>query len=190
MQDSINEQIRKQNNKESEISFDNLREIDFSSLKLDNTYQNLSLNTAGKEYNKMISTGVKVLAATAAVVAIVSTAGAAGVAGAAASGSAALEIADTATDLGNMASNAKSMNRMQKLGTKINKLREHISEGENQLKTIEESNQAYGEKFGTEQGIVESIVSWATDSMLGKPQRKKEFLLYSVRKSYQRSINN
>ncbi|MGV4430420.1 dynamin family protein, partial [Ornithobacterium rhinotracheale] len=173
VQDSINEQIRKQNNKESEISFDNLREIDFSSLKLDNTYQNLSLNTAGKEYNKMISTGVKVLAATAAVVAIVSTAGAAGVAGAAASGSAALEIADTATDLGNMASNAKSMNRMQKLGTKINKLREHISEGENQLKTIEESNQAYGEKFGTEQGIVESIVSWATDSMLGKPQRKK-----------------
>jgi hypothetical protein len=129
-------------------------DIDLSNYAINGLSYNLNLNEVGHEYDGVISTGVKVVAAVAAVAAVASTGGGAlaAEAGTAATVSTATSIADTVTDIG-------SMIYTEKL----------ISSNENQCN---------GQVVESKKGIIESIVGAVTDKTLGKPQRQRKLHEY------------
>ena len=79
----LQEKARSRKNTENGIFLRSLEEMDISSYSISGLNYNLDLNSAGHQYDGMISTGVKVAAAVGAVVAVASTGGGAAVAAAA-----------------------------------------------------------------------------------------------------------
>ena len=157
---------------ESEIPVDSLMSIDLSEIQISGLNYNLDLNSMGHEYDGMIKTGVIAVAAVATVAAAVATAGAAGTAGAAAAGtvgtagaagtvattvaaSKAVDIVDTATDVGSIIYTRKMMKR-------IAKTEEFAGKAVDKYNKIEKAD---------EKGILSSMVGFATERLLSKPQR-------------------
>lgn len=157
---------------ESEIPVDSLMSIDLSEIQISGLNYNLDLNSMGHEYDGMIKTGVIAVAAVATVAAAVATAGAAGTAGAAAAGtvgtagaagtvattvaaSKAVDIVDTATDVGSIIYTRKMMKR-------IAKTEEFAGKAVDKYNKIEKADK---------KGILSSMVGFSTERLLSKPQR-------------------
>lgn len=157
---------------ESEIPVDSLMSIDLSEIQISGLNYNLDLNSMGHEYDGMIKTGVIAVAAVATVAAAVATAGAAGTAGAAAAGtvgtagaagtvattvaaSKAVDIVDTATDVGSIIYTRKMMKR-------IAKTEEFAVKAVDKYNKIEKADK---------KGILSSMVGFSTERLLSKPQR-------------------
>lgn len=170
---------------DSEIPVESLMSIDLSGVQISGLSYDLDLNSMGHEYDGMIKTGVIAVAAVAAVAATVATAGAAGAAGAAtaagaegaagaagAAGTAgaasaagtvattvaaskAVDIVDTATDVGSIIYTRKMMKR-------IAKTEEFAGKAVDKYNKIEKADK---------KGILSSMVGFATERLLSKPQR-------------------
>lgn len=174
---------------DSEIPVESLMSIDLSGIQISGLNYNLDLNSMGHEYDGMIKTGVIAVAAVATVAAAVATAGAAGAAAgaagtagtagtagaagtAAAAGTAgtagaagtvattvaaskAVDIVDTATDVGSIIYTRKMMKR-------IAKTEEFACKAVDKYNKIEKAD---------EKGILSSMVGFATERLLSKPQR-------------------
>lgn len=171
---------------DSEIPVESLMSIDLSGIQISGLNYNLDLNSMGHEYDGMIKTGVIAVAAVATVAAAVATAGAAGAAAgaagtagtagaagtAAAAGTAgtagaagtvattvaaskAVDIIDTATDVGSIIYTRKMMKR-------IAKAEEFAGKAVDKYNKIEKAD---------EKGILSSMVGFATERLLSKPQR-------------------
>lgn len=171
---------------DSEIPVESLMSIDLSGIQISGLNYNLDLNSMGHEYDSMIKTGVIAVAAVATVAAAVATAGAAGAAAgaagtagtagaagtAAAAGTAgtagaagtvattvaaskAVDIIDTATDVGSIIYTRKMMKR-------IAKAEEFAGKAVDKYNKIEKAD---------EKGILSSMVGFATERLLSKPQR-------------------
>lgn len=166
---------------ESEIPVESLMSIDLSEIQISGLNYNLDLNSMGHEYDGIIKTGVIAVAAVATVAAAVATAGAtagaagaagtAGTAGAAAgtagtagaagtvattvAASKAVDIIDTATDVGSIIYTRKMMKR-------IAKTEEFAGKAVDKYNKIEKAD---------EKGILSSMVGFATERLLSKPQR-------------------
>ena len=173
---------------DSEIPVESLMSIDLSGIQISGLNYNLDLNSMGHEYDGIIKTGVIAVAAVATVAAAVATAGAAGAAagaagtagtagtagaaGAAAAGTAgtagaagtvattvaaskAVDIVDTATDVGSIIYTRKMMKR-------IAKTEEFAGKAVDKYNKIEKADK---------KGILSSMVGFATERLLSKPQR-------------------
>lgn len=145
---------------ESEIPVDSLMSIDLSEIQISGLNYNLDLNSMGHEYDGMIKTGVIAVAAVATVAAAVATAGAAaaGAAGTVATtvaASKAVDIVDTATDVGSIIYTRKMMKR-------IAKTEEFAGKAVDKYNKIEKADK---------KGILSSMVGFATERLLSKPQR-------------------
>ena len=171
---------------DSEIPVESLMSIDLSGVQISGLSYDLDLNSMGHEYDGIIKTGVIAVAAVATVAAAVATArtagaaaGAAGTAGtagaagtAAAAGTAgtagaagtvattvaaskAVDIVDTATDVGSIIYTRKMMKR-------IAKTEEFAGKAVDKYNKIEKAD---------EKGILSSMVGFATERLLSKPQR-------------------
>ena len=168
---------------DSEIPVESLMSIDLSGVQISGLNYNLDLNSMGHEYDGIIKTGVIAVAAVATVAAAVATAGAAGAAAgaagtaggagtAAAAGTAgtagaagtvattvaaskAVDIVDTATDVGSIIYTRKMMKR-------IAKTEEFAGKAVDKYNKIEKADK---------KGILSSMVGFATERLLSKPQR-------------------
>ena len=163
---------------DSEIPVESLMSVDLSGIQISGLNYNLDLNSMGHEYDGIIKTGVIAVAAVATVAAAVATAGAAGAAagatgtaGAAAgtagtagaagtvattvAASKAVDIIDTATDVGSIIYTRKMMKR-------IAKAEEFAGKAVDKYNKIEKAD---------EKGILSSMVGFATERLLSKPQR-------------------
>lgn len=171
-----------------EIPVESLMSIDLSGVQISGLSYDLDLNSMGHEYDGIIKTGVIAVAAvaTVAAAAAVATAGA-GAAAAAAAGTAgttgaagtaaaagtagtagaagtvattvaaskAVDIVDTATDVGSIIYARKMMKR-------IAKTEEFAGKAVDKYNKIEKAD---------EKGILSSMVGFATERLLSKPQR-------------------
>ena len=163
---------------DSEIPVESLMSIDLSEIQISGLNYNLDLNSMGHEYDGIIKTGVIAVAAVATVAAAVATAGAAGAAAGAAgtagaaagtagtagaagtvattvAASKAVDIIDTATDVGSIIYTRKMMKR-------IAKTEEFAGKAVDKYNKIEKAD---------EKGILSSMVGFATEKLLSKPQR-------------------
>ena len=176
---------------DSEIPVESLMSIDLSGVQISGLSYDLDLNSMGHEYDGMIKTGVIAVAAVAAVAATVATAGAAsaataagaegaagaaGAAGTAGAASAAgtagaasaagtvattvaaskaVDIVDTATDVGSIIYTRKMMKR-------IAKTEEFAGKAVDKYNKIEKADK---------KAILSSMVGFATERLLSKPQR-------------------
>ena len=166
----LQEKARSRKNTENGISLRSLEEMDLSSYSISGLNYNLDLNSAGHQYDGMISTGVKVAAAVGAVVAVASTGGGAAVA-AAATVDNAIDIADTVSDVGSSVSNNRMVDRIEKVVSIAGKASDNFD-------AIDGYNQRAGQQVGANRGIVESMVGFVTDKTWGKPQRKRAIRNY------------
>ena len=169
------------------MAWSSLQNIDMSQLAISGLTFDLDLDAIGHEYDGAIATGVKVAAAAAAVAAVVATAGgAAGAVGAAgtaaeAGGAAAadmalstggmLEVADIATDVGSIVSNQRHISRVQQAVAFVGKASE-------QYGNIDQMNVNAGQQVGANKGLIEGMVGFVTDKMMGKPQRRRAIREY------------
>ena len=166
---------------DSEIPVESLMSVDLSGIQISGLNYNLDLNSMGHEYDGIIKTGVIAVAAVATVAAAVATAGAAGAAAGAAgtagtagaaagtagtagaagtvattvAASKAVDIVDTATDVGSIIYTRKMMKR-------IAKTEEFAGKAVDKYNKIEKAD---------EKGILSSMVGFATEKLLSKPQR-------------------
>lgn len=166
----LQEKARSRKNTENGITLRSLEEMDLSSYSISGLNYNLDLNSAGHQYDGMISTGVKVAAAVGAVVAVASTGGGAAVA-AAATVDNAIDIADTVSDVGSIVSNNRMVGRIEKVVSIAGKASDNFD-------AIDGYNQRAGQQVGANRGIVESMVGFVTDKTWGKPQRKRAIRNY------------
>lgn len=147
-----------------------LESIDLSDMNINGISYNLNLNEIGHEYDKKIATGLKIAAAAGVVIA---TAGAgSGVVGAAAGEEAVslLEVADVVTDIADTVTDVGSIVNKRN-GVQI--VQQFVTDTQEQFNSIEQAQQGIGQQFGSDKGIVESIVGLVTDSTMGKPQRRR-----------------
>lgn len=155
------------------LPLQSLEAIDMTDMSINGISYNLNLNEVGHEYDKQIATGVKIAAAVGVVAA---TAGAASGAvgeiavGEAASAASLLDAVDTITDVADTVSDVGSIisNR-----NNVRVIQNFVSQTQNEYDSIEQTQQGIGQRFGTDKGIVESLVGFVTDSTMGKPQRRR-----------------
>lgn len=172
IQEILTQKARDRKGTEESISLHSLEEMDISNLSISNISYNLDLNSLGHQYDSMISTGVKVVGVVAAVAgAAAYAAPLIGEVGGAASISTAANIADTATDVGSIVSNRKTVGR-------IERAMNFAERAGVQYNKIDNFNQQAGQRVGCSKGIVESLVGFVTDKTMGKPQRRRAIRNY------------
>lgn len=167
IQEILTQKARDRKGTEESISLHSLEEMDISNLSISNISYNLDLNSLGHQYDSIISTGVKVVGVAAAVAgAAVYAAPLVGEMGTAMAIDTAVNIADTATDVGSIVSNRKTVGRIERAM--------NIAERAGvQYNKIDNFNQQAGQRVGCSKGIVESLVGFVTDKTMGKPQRRR-----------------
>lgn len=167
IQEILTQKARDRKGTEESISLHSLEEMDISNLSISNISYNLDLNSLGHQYDSIISTGVKVVGVVAAVAgAAVYAAPLVGEMGTAMAIDTAANIADTATDVGSIVSNRKTVGRIERAM--------NIAERAGvQYNKIDNFNQQAGQQVGCSKGIVESLVGFVTDKTMGKPQRRR-----------------
>lgn len=167
IQEILTQKARDRKGTEESISLHSLEEMDISNLSISNISYNLDLNSLGHQYDSIISTGVKVVGVAVAVAgAAVYAAPLVGEMGTAMAIDTAANIADTATDVGSIVSNRKTVGRIERAM--------NIAERAGvQYNKIDNFNQQAGQQVGCSKGIVESLVGFVTDKTMGKPQRRR-----------------
>ena len=166
----LQEKAKSRRNTEEGISLRSLKEMDMSSYAISGLNYNLDLNSAGHQYDGWISTGIKAAAAVGAVVTVAFSGAGAAVAKAATVDNA-IDIADTVSDVGSIISNNRTANRIEKVVSIAGKAGDKFD-------AIEGYNQRTGQQVGANKGIVESMVGFVTDKLVGKPQRKRAIRNY------------
>lgn len=163
---------RNRKSSEEAVPLQFLESFDLSSVSVPELSYDLNLASLGHKHDKLI--GYAAMAAAAA--ATVWIAGPALVSGAATGRGAAqlaggmvskvgkkdaLEVVDIATDVVNIQSNARTVNRIRNIAQKT--------------ATIDRTMQNFTPQ---QRGMLETSVGWVTDKLVGKPQRKKAIHLY------------
>lgn len=179
IQSVVGHKIQESQGTENEIPLESLSMLDLSNYQILGLSYDMDLDSMGHEYDKAIRNGLVLAAAAAAAVA---TAGLAAPAGAAGAGTAAttgataagsatatgtavvttstvINAADTVTDIGSMYYNRKMMKR-------IDDAKKFAGKTSEQYGKINKADNKKG-------GLVTSIVGFATDKLLSKPQRAK-----------------
>lgn len=154
------------------IDLSGIDNIDMSKLNISGLSYNLDLNTAGHEYDRYISNGLKVAAAVGIVVATAGLAApeaaAVGTAEAAGAVGTAAETAGAVTTVAEVASDATSIVLSSKLIKAMNK----AQKVEKAYEQVDKTEQAISKKNNSN-GLVTSMVGFVTDKTMGKPQRRK-----------------
>ena len=167
IQSLLREKARSVRGTDNEIPLNSLEELDMADVQVQGLSYNLDLNTMGHEYDGAIKVGVIAAAAVGAVAIAASTVGAAG----AVAADTAIELADTATDVGSMISTTKAVSRIEKAERLVTNAAEKYA-------TVETTNQNVGQQMGSDKGMIDSLVGFATDKMMGKPQRARAIRNY------------
>lgn len=149
---------------DNEIPLNSLEELDMSDVQTQGLSYNLDLNTMGHEFDGAIKVGVIAAAAVGVAALTVSTGGTAGA-------ETAIELADTAADVGSMISTTKAVSRIEKVERLVTNAAEKYA-------TVEVTNQNVGQQMGSDKGMIDSLVGFATDKMMGKPQRARAIRNY------------
>lgn len=161
-----------------------LESIDLSDMTVNGLSYNLNLNEIGHEYDKKIATGLKIAAAAGVVIA---TAGA-GSGALVGEGASMLEVADVVTDIADTVSDVGSI-VSKRNGVQI--VQQFVSQTQEQYNGIDQAQLGMGQQFGSDKGIVESVVGLVTDSTMGKPQRRRaihEYLDNSLLPSFKAEL--
>lgn len=167
IQSLLREKARSVRGTDNEIPLNSLEELDMADVQVQGLSYNLDLNTMGHEYDGAIKVGVIAAAAVGAVAIAASTVGAAG----AVAADTAIELADTATDVGSMISTTKAVSRIEKAERLVTNAAEKYA-------TVETTSQNVGQQMGSDKGMIDSLVGFATDKMMGKPQRARAIRNY------------
>lgn len=149
VRDLLREKAKERKNSDSEVNLRSLQDVDLSSYSVNGLTYNLSLNNLGHEYDGAIATGVKVVGTIAAVAVAAPVIGGAAVETVAAE--TALDVADTASDIGSIISNQRTTAMLKN----------------NNQQTITNSQNT------SSKGIVESMVGFVTERAMAKPQRRR-----------------
>lgn len=167
IQSLLREKARNVRGTDNEIPLNSLEELDMADVQVQGLSYNLDLNTMGHEYDGAIKVGVIAAAAVGAVAIAASTVGAAG----AAAADSAIELADTAADVGSIITTTKAV-------SKIEKAERFVAGAAEKYATVETTNQNVGQQMGSDKGMIDSLVGFATDKMMGKPQRTRAIRNY------------
>lgn len=167
IQSLLREKARSVRGTDNEIPLNSLEELDMADVQVQGLSYNLDLNTMGHEYDGAIKVGVIAAAAVGAVAIAASTVGAAG----AAAADSAIELADTAADVGSIITTTKAV-------SKIEKAERFVAGAAEKYATVEMTNQNVGQQMGRDKGMIDSLVGFATDKMMGKPQRARAIRNY------------
>lgn len=167
IQSLLREKARSVRGTDNEIPLNSLEELDMADVQVQGLSYNLDLNTMGHEYDGAIKVGVIAAAAVGAVAIAASTVGAAG----AAAADSAIELADTAADVGSIITTTKA-------ASKIEKAERFVASAAEKYATVETTNQNVGQQMGRDKGMIDSLVGFATDKMMGKPQRARAIRNY------------
>lgn len=167
IQSLLREKARSVRGTDNEIPLNSLEELDMADVQVQGLSYNLDLNTMGHEYDGAIKVGVIAAAAVGAVAIAASTGGAAG----AAAADSAIELADTAADVGSIITTTKAV-------SKIEKAERFVASAAEKYATVETTNQNVGQQMGRDKGMIDSLVGFATDKMMGKPQRARAIRNY------------
>ena len=167
IQSLLREKARSVRGTDNEIPLNSLEELDMADVQVQGLSYNLDLNTMGHEYDGAIKVGVIAAAAVGAVAIAASTVGAAG----AAAADSAIELADTAADVGSIITTTKAV-------SKIEKAERFVASAAEKYATVETTNQNVGQQMGRDKGMIDSLVGFATDKMMGKPQRARAIRNY------------
>ena len=164
IQSLLREKARSVRGTDNEIPLNSLEELDMSDVQVQGLSYNLDLNTMGHEFDGAIKVGVIAAAAVGVAALTVSTGGTAGA-------ETAIELADTAADVGSMISTTKAVSR-------IEKAERFVAGAAEKYATVEVTNQNVGQQMGNDKGMIDSLVGFATDKMMGKPQRARAIRNY------------
>ncbi len=167
IQSLLREKARSVRGTDNEIPLNSLEELDMADVQVQGLSYNLDLNTMGHEYDGAIKVGVIAAAAVGAVAIAASTVGAAG----AAAADSAIELADTAADVESIITTTKAV-------SKIEKAERFVAGAAEKYATVEMTNQNVGQQMGSDKGMIDSLVGFATDKMMGKPQRARAIRNY------------
>lgn len=167
IQSLLREKARSVRGTDNEIPLNSLEELDMADVQVQGLSYNLDLNTMGHEYDGAIKVGVIAAAAVGAVAIAASTVGAAG----AAAADSAIELADTAADVGSIITTTKAV-------SKIEKAERFVASAAEKYATVETTNQNVDQQMGSDKGMIDSLVGFATDKMMGKPQRARAIRNY------------
>ena len=168
---ALRKQAEQSRGTEDDVSLHAFADVDMSELSISEISYNLDLNSAGHQYDSVISTVTKLAVAATAVTTLALTAGRAAIGGSslvrtATKTGTVIDVADTVSDVASIASNRKTARRVEQAISYANKANTQYSK-------IDSYNQQFGQNIGSKKGIVESMVGLATDKLIGKPQRKK-----------------
>jgi len=164
IQSLLREKARSVRGTDNEIPLNSLEELDMTDVQAQGLSYNLDLNTMGHEFDGAIKVGVIAAAAVGVAALTVSTGGTAGA-------ETAIELADTAADVGSMISTTKAVSRIEKVERLVTNAAEKYA-------TVEVTNQNVGQQMGNDKGMIDSLVGFATDKMMGKPQRARAIRNY------------
>lgn len=164
IQSLLREKARSVRGTDNEIPLNSLEELDMSDVQTQGLSYNLDLNTMGHEFDGAIKVGVIAAAAVGVAALTVSTGGTAGA-------ETAIELADTAADVGSMISTTKAVSRIEKVERLVTNAAEKYA-------TVEVTNPNVGQQMGNDKGMIDSLVGFATDKMMGKPQRARAIRNY------------
>lgn len=174
IRDTLSEIATKKQNSDNAVPMQSIGMLDLSSIlpaSFEFSYD-MNLTSMGHEHDKAITRITKVAGAVAAVAVTAGVATAAGGAAATAASGARVATAassiDTVTDIGSMIYSQKVINS-------INSKRHHIATMYRQIETGDRDIQ---EKMNLNKGIIETGVSWITDQLSGKPQRRRAIMTY------------
>ena len=164
IQSLLREKARSVRGTDNEIPLNSLEELDMTDVQTQGLSYNLDLNTMGHEYDGAIKVGVIAAAAVGVAALTVSTGGTAGA-------ETAIELADAAADVGSMISTTKAVSRIEKAERLVTNAAEKYA-------TVEATSQNAGQQIGNDKGMIDSLVGFATDKMMGKPQRARAIRNY------------
>jgi tetrahydromethanopterin S-methyltransferase subunit B len=164
-----------------------LESLDMSSVTMNPFTYNLHLSEVGHERDQLFGTIVKGVAVVALIAATVYTAGAAssavgtgavgtGAAGAGAAAETGMTLG-TATEVGDVILDAYQTKQMSKMTQICNKIKHYQQLGNKALDTINEADKSVP-LLPSQQGFINTSVSWVTEQWEGKPQRRKAVTNY------------
>lgn len=159
IQSAIGKKIQESQGSENEIPLDSLAMLDLSNYQITGLSYDLDLDSMGHEYDRKIRNGLLIGVAAVAAVATAGVATAGGAAAGVATSGRVISVADTVTDVGSMYYTSKMMKR-------INDAKKFAGETSEQYAKLSEADSMKGD-------FITTIVGFATDKLLSKPQRTR-----------------
>lgn len=155
-----------------------LESINIEDLQMSPLSYDIDLSSAGQEYVKNISTGIKIAAVVGAIAVTAGMAAAAAPAtgaGAAATGAATGAVTGAATSAVTVAKATRVARLVTNAGVVIKTVKDNAKGFKENMEELNKYNTQGGQIVAPNQnqGFVENIVGKVGDSVLGKPQRKK-----------------